>query len=166
MVAGGTHVEDERGYIMVYEGLSGGGDRNPGVGPVEYLWRPRDSYFYLVREIALAESSRETRKIYPRYFALSPAYPVLPSLALSLSFSLPPRASALTPHPALFIQRALSLSLPPLLVLDSVARSCARGFSRSFSSSSRQLGGGGGEKNGDGDVFHREKGGVPFILAR
>lgn len=32
-------------------------------------------YFYLVREIALAESSRETRKIYPRYFALSPVYP-------------------------------------------------------------------------------------------
>lgn len=60
---------------MVYEGLSGGAGRNPGVEPVEYLWRPRGSYFYLVREIALAESSRETRKIYPRYFALSPAYP-------------------------------------------------------------------------------------------
>lgn len=60
---------------MVYEGLSGGVGRHPGVQPVEYLWRPRGTYFYLVREIALAESSRETRKIYPRYFALSPAYP-------------------------------------------------------------------------------------------
>lgn len=47
--------------------------KNPGVEPVEYLWRLRGSYFYLVREIA--ESSRETRKIYLRYFALSPAYP-------------------------------------------------------------------------------------------
>lgn len=75
---------------MVYEGLSGGAGRNPGVEPVEYLWRPRGSYFYLVREIALAESSRETRKIYPRYFALSPAY---------LDSFLP---SPL--HPALFIQ--------------------------------------------------------------
>jgi len=75
---------------MVYEGLSGGAGRNPGVEPVEYLWRPRGSYFYLVREIALAESSRETRKIYPRYFALSPTYPD--------SFPPPPL------HPALFIQ--------------------------------------------------------------
>jgi hypothetical protein len=63
--------------------------RDPGVEPVEYLWQPRGSYFYLLREIALAESSRETRKIYSRYFALSPAYPVTPS----------PR------HPALFIRR-------------------------------------------------------------
>lgn len=61
---------------MVYERFRTGAPvENPGVEPVEYLWRPRGSYFYLVREIALAESSRETRKIYPRYFALSPAYP-------------------------------------------------------------------------------------------
>lgn len=65
------------------------------------------SYFYLVREIALAESSRETRKIYPRYFALSPAYPALPPLP-------PPYPSVLAPHPALFIRRvSFSLLLRP-----------------------------------------------------
>lgn len=136
----GTHVEDERGYIMVYEGLSGGAGRNPGVEPVEYLWRPRGSYFYLVREIALAESSRETRKIYPRYFALSPAY----------SVSFPPPFPSSSFHPALFIQ--------PIVLCHVFSHVPMCGFvslSVSFRVRSHM------EKRQH--VFYREK--VPFIFA-
>lgn len=135
--SGGTHVEDERGYIMVYEGSSGGAGRNPGVEPVEYLWRPRGSYFYLVREIALAESSRETRKIYPRYFALSPAYPD----------SFPPAPSL---HPALFIQ---------LIVLCRVFSHVPTCDFVSLSVSLLAL----SRREKRRRVFHREK--VPFIFA-
>lgn len=122
---------------MVYEGLSGGAGRNPGVEPVEYLWRPRGSYFYLVREIALAESSRETRKIYPRYFALSPAYPD--------SFPQPSR-----------------LSIRPFLFSPSSSVACFRTFLRAVSSRSPSLFAL-GRKEKRQRVFYREK--VPFIFA-
>lgn len=144
------------------EGLSGG-DRNPGVEPVEYLWRPRGSYFYLVREIALAESSRETRKIYPRYFALSPAYPALPSLTLFTPPSgaiLASRSPPLALHPALFIQRALSRALCRVFSGVSVR---ARLFSLFLLFVQHRQESGGVKKNDDGDVFHRERGG-PFYL--
>lgn len=96
---------------MVYEGLSGSAGRNPGVEPVEYLWRPRGSYFYLVREIALAESSRETRKIYPRYFALSPAYPdsFLPSSPSGPFYSAHRPLSRVFAHP--YVRSRLALRL-------------------------------------------------------
>lgn len=125
---------------MVYEGLSGGAGRNPGVEPVEYLWRPRGSYFYLVREIALAESSRETRKIYPRYFALSPAYPD----------SFPPSSPVSSSGPF------YSAHHPP-------SRVFARPYMCGFVSLSVSLFALGRREKKRQRVFYREK--VPFIFA-
>lgn len=141
------------------EGLSGG-DRNPGVEPVEYLWRPRGFYFYLVREIALAESSRETRKIYPRYFALSPAYPTLPSHPFCPIPPAPsPFAPACTSSGPFYSESPLSRALSRVF-----GRSCACGFSRSFSFS-HNISRGTGERTVMAMSFTTREV-VPFILVR
>lgn len=69
----GTRVEDERGYIMAYEGLSTGAPaENPGVEPVEYLWRPRRLLFLFgTRNRACGELAWNPKNIPPLFRFIS-----------------------------------------------------------------------------------------------